>query len=148
MLLKALTIVQEAHKKLKVYAYVIMTNHIHFIACSEDGKLSDTIRDFKKFTAHKIIAAVRGEPESRREWLLHRFTWNAAQHERNSEHQLWVHGNHAISIRSEEFFRQKMAYIHKNPVRAGWVEREEDYVYSSARSLYSGVKGIVNLADW
>ena len=44
--------------------------------------------------------------------------------------------NHAIDITSKKFYRQKLDYIHNNPVRAGWVEREEDYVYSSAPALY------------
>jgi REP element-mobilizing transposase RayT len=43
------------NKGLELYAYVIMTNHIHLIATSQENhKLSDTIRDFKKFTANKL----------------------------------------------------------------------------------------------
>ena len=38
-----------------LYGYVIMSNHIHLIIQSKDGKLSDLIRDFKKFTAKKHI---------------------------------------------------------------------------------------------
>ncbi len=34
---------------------------------------------------------------------------------------------------SEATFMQKVNYIHQNPVRAGLVERAEDYLYSSAR---------------
>lgn len=33
----------------------------------------------------------------------------------------------------EETFMQKVNYIHQNPVRAGLVERAEDYKFSSAR---------------
>jgi REP element-mobilizing transposase RayT len=33
-------------KGLRVYGYVIMTNHVHMIVASSTGKLSDTIRDF------------------------------------------------------------------------------------------------------
>jgi len=57
-------------KQLCVYGYVVMTNHVHLIAQSKSGKLSDTIRDLKKFTARKILEAIAKEPESRREWLL------------------------------------------------------------------------------
>ena len=135
-------------KGLKVYGYVVMTNHIHLIAHSPDGRLSDIVRDFKKFTARKILETVMHEPESRREWLLHRFQWNAAQNERSSDHQVWTHENHAASITSEKFFRQKLNYIHQNPVRAGWVEREEDYVYSSAKALYTDTKSAIELSYW
>jgi hypothetical protein len=35
--------------------------------------LSDLLRDFKKFTALKILEKIKSEPESRREWMLERF---------------------------------------------------------------------------
>jgi REP element-mobilizing transposase RayT len=135
-------------KGMRIYAYVIMTNHVHLIANSSAGKLSDTIRDFKKFTASSILDSICNEPESRREWLLHRFDWNASKHVRNSQYQFWTHENHAISVSSQAFFRQKLDYIHKNPVRAGWVEREEDYTYSSAAALYNGKKAQIPLEVW
>ncbi|MEQ9306284.1 MAG: transposase, partial [Marinoscillum sp.] len=48
-------------KGLAVYAYVIMSNHIHLIISnsSAESTLSDTMRDFKKFTAMKIIKALK-----------------------------------------------------------------------------------------
>lgn len=136
------------NKGLHVYGYVIMTNHIHIIARSGSGKLSDTIRDFKKYTARNIIDTIQQEPESRREWLLHRFTWNAAQNERSSNHQVWTHENHAIEITTRPFFQQKLDYIHQNPVRAGWVEREGDYIYSSAKALYNNIGQPFELHQW
>jgi REP element-mobilizing transposase RayT len=58
-----------SNKGLKVYAWVIMTNHIHLIIESENENSSDVIRDIKKFTAYKIIETIKSEPESRREWI-------------------------------------------------------------------------------
>jgi REP element-mobilizing transposase RayT len=60
-------------KGMVLYGYVIMSNHIHLIVQSNDGKLSDLIRDFKKFIATKILEKIQIEPESRREWMLERF---------------------------------------------------------------------------
>jgi hypothetical protein len=37
---------------------------------------------------------------------------------------------------------QRLAYLHNNPVEAGWVEKPEDYLFSSARD-YCGVKGLL-----
>jgi hypothetical protein len=34
--------------------------------------------------------------------------------------------------------------IHENPVRAGWVESPEEYLYSSARN-YSGLPGLIEI---
>jgi REP element-mobilizing transposase RayT len=135
-------------KDLKLYGFVIMTNHIHIIARSGNGKLSDTIRDLKKFTARKILDAIKEEPESRREWMQHRFAWNAAQNQRSSDNQLWTHENHAMIITTQDFFTQKLHYIHQNPVRAGWVIKEEDYVYSSAFAFYNKTELSLLLFDW
>ncbi|PZF72464.1 REP-associated tyrosine transposase [Taibaiella soli] len=116
------------NKELVVLGYVIMSNHVHLILSSRNGKLSDTIRDFKKYTANQILSTIEDSPESRREWMLHRFKWNAANHQRNSHYQVWTHENHAIEIRTKHFFEQKLNYIHQNPVRAGLVDFPEDYV--------------------
>ena len=136
------------NKGLILYGYVIMTNHLHLIVRSEPGKLSDTIRDFKKFTATAILEAITNQPESRREWMLHRFEWNAAQNQRSGDNQVWTHENHPEYIYSQRFFDQKLKYIHDNPVRAGWVDQPEDYVYSSAKTLLLNKPGLLPLADW
>lgn len=46
-----------------------MSNHIHMIIQSRDGKLSDLVRDFKKISAKTILNAIQNELESRREWM-------------------------------------------------------------------------------
>ena len=55
------------NKGMLLYGYVIMSNHIHLIIQSEEGKLSDLIRDFKKFTAKNILKKIQNSPESRKE---------------------------------------------------------------------------------
>ena len=135
-------------KGLVVYGYVLMTNHLHLIVRSQSGKLSRTIQDFKKFTASSMIDAIKTEPESRKDWLLHRFQWNATLHQRGSDHQVWTHENHAEAIFSEKFFNQKLNYIHNNPVRAGWVENPEEYIYSSAKALLKDIPGKLPVNTW
>ena len=63
----------QKEKDLVIYAYVIMSNHVHLIVRSETGKLSGTIRDFKSFTSKEIIETIKEYPESRREWMLWMF---------------------------------------------------------------------------
>jgi len=58
--------------------------------------------------------------------------------------QLWQQNNHPLEIYDESMFYQKLAYIHKNPVEAGFVENEEGYLYSSARDFYDK-KGLIKL---
>ena len=53
-------------KAMVLYGHVIMSNHIHMVVQSSDGELSDLLRDFKIFTATKIIEKIKSDPESRR----------------------------------------------------------------------------------
>jgi len=41
-----------------------------------------------------------------------------------------------LEILDDKIFSQKLEYIHRNPVEAGFVEQEEDWLYSSARNFY------------
>ncbi|MCT4591112.1 MAG: transposase [Carboxylicivirga sp.] len=124
-------------KGLQVFSYVIMSNHVHLIVQSSIGNLSGTIRDLKKYISKRIIETVELIPESRREWLLNQFRFNATKHQRNSKYQVWTHENHAIHLYSNRFIAEKIGYIHQNPVRAKIVENAEDYLYSSARNYAS-----------
>ncbi len=132
------------NKGMTVYGYVIMSNHIHLIIHSKDGKLSDLIRDFKKFTAKTILEKIQAEPESRRDWMLERFKIATESHSRNKNYQFWQYGNHAEEIYSEKFMWSKLDYIHLNPVRAGLVVKASDYIYSSA-SNYANGEGILTI---
>ncbi|MDL2144397.1 transposase [Flavobacterium tructae] len=120
------------NKGMILYGYVIMSNHIHLIIQSKHGKLSDLLRDFKKFTAKNILEKIQNIPESRREWMLERFKLATHSHSRNKEYQFWQYGNHAEEIYSNEFMWSKLDYIHLNPVRGGIVAKASDYIYSSA----------------
>ena len=58
-----------AEKDLIVYAYVIMTNHVHLILRSKSERLSDTVRDFKRFTSNQILKRIdENHSESRKDW--------------------------------------------------------------------------------
>ena len=118
-----------------------MTNHVHLIIRSKKENLSDTIRDFKKFTATKIVGAIEANPrESRKRWLL----WLL----RKEDHiWFWEEGYHAEEITSQDFYESKLNYIHLNPVRAGIVEKEEEYLYSSCADHYGTRKGLLTLSE-
>lgn len=142
--LESLEFSQE-HKGLEVYAYVIMTNHVHLILGSSMGKLSDTIRDIKRFTSNKILTTIaESNQESRKEWLDLVFRYHAKQNKRVGDKQFWTHENHAIELTTNHIKDVKLEYIHQNPVRAGWVENAEDYLYSSARD-YAGLDGLIKI---
>lgn len=125
------------NKGFQVFAYVIMSNHIHLIANSSKGLLSETIRDIKKYTSRRIVETIHEINESRKYWILNRFKFNAAHLNGKQNYQVWTHENHAVIIYSHDFMKEKIEYVHNNPVRAGIVEKPEDYFYSSARNYAS-----------
>ncbi len=120
-------------KSLELFAYVIMSNHIHVIMRSQEEDLSSVVRDFKKYTAKRIINEIQSSgKESRKEWLLSIFRYHSKYNKRNGKHQFWTHQNHAIELDTNGLIDSKLNYIHMNPVRAGLVRNVEGYVYSSA----------------
>ncbi|MEO1253296.1 MAG: transposase [Bacteroidota bacterium] len=133
-------------KSLIVYSYVIMTNHVHLIVRSDSERLSDTIRDFKRFTSNRILKNIDDETEyeSRKDWMNVVFSYHAKFNKRVKDKQFWTHENHAVELTSNDMIDSKLNYIHENPVRAGWVENAEDYLYSSARN-YAGLNNLLEI---
>ena len=137
----------QKEKGLEIYAWRLISNHLHLIASAkENGQitLSDILRDFKKFTSKAITRKITEIPESRRKWLLDRFEFAGRYNKKIEYYKFWQDGNEPKEIFSTEFLKQKMAYIHENPVRAGWVFEPQHYKYSSAIN-YSGGNWLIDV---
>jgi len=133
------------NKGLVIYAYVIMTSHIHMIVSSLNGsELSDTIRDFKKCTSKKLIQSLLENIESRKERLLEKLSSSAERIKQGVNYKLWQDGFHPIELNTNQMIDQRLDYIHNNPVEEGIVEHPEDYLYSSARN-YSEMHGMIEV---
>ena len=132
-------------KGLQMYEFVIMSNHAHLIMASDKVPLPDILRDFKKFTAKKIIEAIIHGNESRKEWMLKKFAFAGNRNSNNTNYQFWQQDYHAVELSTKKMWDQRVQYIHNNPVRAGIVENVEDYVYGSAR-FYYGRKCLLELS--
>ncbi|MBC8756672.1 transposase [Kordia sp. YSTF-M3] len=125
----------QKHKGLEIYAYCIMSSHIHLLCKVQgDSLLSNVIRDFKTYTSKKIIEIIKEYPESRREWLLDYFKKACSHLKRKQMYKVWQNGYHAEKVYSNKFIKQKINYIHNNPVMEKIVANPEDYVFSSARN--------------
>lgn len=123
----------QQNKGLELFSYCIMPSHVHWIAARKEGKLSDVLRDFKAHTAKELMNAIAHHPaESRREWLMHQFHYFAGLSAQKQEKQFWKHDNHAFALYSNELIDQKIEYIHRNPVEAGFVNEPEEWRLSSA----------------
>jgi putative transposase len=130
-------------KGLELFSWVIMSNHIHLVARAKEGyKMTAILRDMKKFTSKKILKEIQEGAESRRDWLLLVMKQSANENSKKQDYQLWRNDNHPIVLYSNEVIKQKINYIHHNPVATGLVFKAEDYVYSSALD-YSGEAGLL-----
>ncbi len=133
-----------AEKGLRLNAWVIMSNHLHLVGSVEKTLgMSGFLRDFKKHTSKKIVDAIQKIPESRRKWLLDKFSFEARRTGRAENYKLWKDDNHAVDLSAIDIMG-KIDYIHNNPVRAGIVDEPDHYIYSSAID-YTGVNGLVNV---
>lgn len=93
----------QKNKGMNIYAFVIMSNHIHIMMQSDKRELSNLVRDFKKYTAQMILKRIMDGPESRSDWMLKRFEFAANTHQRNTRYQFWQTNNHPEEVFSEPF---------------------------------------------
>ena len=133
-------------KGLKLYAYVLMNNHVHLIASAKEGfNLSDILRDLKKHTSKQLLKEILdNNKESRRNWMLWIFSQAGQKNSNNKNYQFWQQDNRPIELSSNEMMSQRLDYIHQNPVKERIVYEPEHYVYSSAMS-YAGEKGLIDI---
>ena len=138
LLLDSLSFLQK-QQRLKLFAYVIMENHLHLLASS--AELSKEIGNFKSFTARQIVDYLE---EKKHFSLLKQLNYYKSEHKKNRNYQVWQEGSHPEMIVSEKMFRAKLEYIHNNPVKRGYVDQPDHWRYSSARN-YLGFEGLLSL---
>jgi putative transposase len=115
-----------------VYAFVIMPNHIHLIWRQNEMNGGETPKgSLLKHTAHHFLKQLKTTG------ALAQYAVNAA----NKRHEIWQRDSLGIEIYSRKVARQKLDYIHVNPVKGKWTLAKDDagYHYSSARYYETGV---------
>ncbi len=127
-----------AHKQVELNAYVIMPTHVHAILWpARDQRIADLLRDFKRFTSHAISRLAEKRNDTRY-LMTFREARQAGQAQDRSQYQVWQEGWHPEALYSPAFVRQKLEYIHNNPVRAGLVSSAVQWAYSSAGAYLTG----------
>ena len=112
-------------KRVKVYAFAIMSNHIHLIwQVQANFQPKDVQLSFMKYTAQMIIKDLRNNHQE----VLEIFKVKAS----DRKYQIWERKPLSVSLWLQSVFKQKLDYIHLNPVVAGICKFPEEYKYSSA----------------
>ncbi len=128
---------------LRVYAYVILENHLHLVAQSDD--IGRSIARFKSYTAKQLIAWLS---EHKVKMILEQLAFYKKAHKDDRAYQFWEEGVHPECIESEVMLRQKVDYIHRNPVERGYVNLPWHWRYSSARN-YEEMPGLLEVfQEW
>ncbi|HCW09191.1 MAG TPA: transposase [Cytophagales bacterium] len=135
----------QKEKGLIIHAWCLMPSHLHLIISIRQESLSDIMRDFKKFTSKELIKTMERINESRKDWILELFGEVADGLKRVSGNKVWQDGNHPEQLISAKFTKQKLNYLHENPVADEIVDEPEEYRYSSARDYYSNKKGYLEV---
>ena len=136
----------QENKGLKLYAWVIMTNHVHLIISSNTNKIEDIVRDLKKYTSKQIISSIQENPtESRKEWMMNLFSYAGENNNNNKDYQFWKQGYHPIELNTAEKLKERLDYLHENPVRSGLVWEPWHYKYSSAIDYYTNEHGLLSI---
>ncbi|MFA6391497.1 MAG: transposase [Patescibacteria group bacterium] len=125
--------------------YVIMPNHVHLILKTAENESFDTAEDKSSATRFndvgiptrvgensfspghnisQIMKAIKGRSARIINEIL------------GKNGQLWQHSFYEHGIRNEQDFIEKLNYIHFNPVRAGLVEDQSDFKYSSYQNYH------------
>jgi putative transposase len=130
----------------KLYAFVIMPNHIHLLArFVKPHNLADVMRDFKKFTAKKIAQQIIISDDQHMLSIIKSVGGKSGK----NQYKVWEDGYDARDVFSQGFLEQKLDYIHSNPCQLQWrlVEQPADYQWSSASYYLEGRPTIIAIDD-
>jgi REP element-mobilizing transposase RayT len=78
----------QREENLKLYAYVILENHIHLVASSED--IAKSMRHFKSFTAKEILKLLQKESVTT---ILDQLAFYKKAHKTTTTYQIWQEGS-------------------------------------------------------
>jgi len=109
---------------LKIYAYVILENHLHLVVQSE---LLDTdIAQFKSYVATKILLYLKQKGVKT---ILDQLKFYKKAHKTDRASPFWPEGVHPGLIQNTVMMKQKIEYVHNNPVKRGYVDQAEHWRY-------------------
>jgi len=131
----------QKNDNLQIYAYVILENHLHLVASSDN--IGSSMTKFKKYTARQIIDLLKSKNVKT---ILNQLEFYKKTHKKDRDLQFWQEGIQPKLITTEAMMIEKINYIHQNPVKRGYVDEAKQWRYSSARD-YEGVEGLIGVEN-
>lgn len=129
----------------KLVGYVLMPDHGHAIVNTLDDTISDWLRRVRGNSARLTLQWLRDENHIR---SLSKLALTHSQ-KRKHTHAVWQKNPSVIDLYSEKFMRQKLSYVHMNPVRAGLCDHPAKWKWSSYHAYLPHEPGEVPIEiDW
>jgi len=92
----------------------------------DNSRLQQSLSDFRKYTGNQLANYIDDKLSPTIAEVIR------SKDLEDRERQVWQPGWHAEGLATEKFWKQKLDYIHMNPVRKGLVREPEHWRYSSA----------------
>ena len=124
---------------LKLYAYVILENHLHMVVQSND--LQKSMQSFKQYTAKQILDMLK---KGNVTTILDQLAFYKKAHHKDKTYQVWEEGYQPKLMQTDSMMISKIEYIHENPVKRGYVDEATHWRYSSARD-YEDMDGLIGI---
>jgi putative transposase len=122
--------------KLHLFAYVILSNHVHLILGETGEDIGDMIARFKFHTATQLIRKINNNRDDNRgSWLMHMLSYFGKYEKDNANFQFWQHEEEVTELRGQDQLMKKIAFLYSRPVVSGLVSDPRHYIYSSANPL-------------
>ena len=138
IILDCLKFLQEKDE-LKLYAYVVLENHLHMVVQSND--LEKSMKSFKQYTAKALLELLKKENVKT---ILEQLQFYKKAHHKTTDYQVWEEGYQPKLMQTDTMMISKIKYIHENLVKRGYVDEEIHWRYSSARD-YMGIGGLIDI---
>jgi putative transposase len=129
----------------KLIGYVLMPDHVHAIINIRTANISQWLHKVRGNSARRILTWLREEGHLQ---SLNKLALSSPQ-KRKHTHAVWQKDPSVIDLWSPKFIRQKLNYLHLNPVRAGLCEHPVEWKWSSYRAYLPHKEGEVPIeVDW
>ena len=122
-----------------VVGYVVMPEHFHLLISEpERADPSVVIQALKLGVVRRLFPT---SPNRDKRGTLKLFEHSAAKH-------FWQRRFYDFNVWSAHKHREKLRYIHRNPVKRGLVEGPDQWRWSSFRAYAFGEPGPIVVNDW
>lgn len=147
LIIKSLSFYREEYVT-KINAYVIMPEHLHLIIRSESGEnVKRFMQNFLRKISRRIVIDTQSflTKDGRNKDAKERLDVFKRHARGKAIHRVWKERAKGEPIYSDRVMKQKLDYIHMNPVKRGLVKNPEDYPYSSYRNYYLNDHSIIHI---